>query len=331
MFVGQHKKEEAEKTERTTALFTIMAGIILFFVGRVVLVRPAASPTPEIYITYVPPKSTSTSVPPYASHLLTFGTNREDTSSFYAQDIALDAGGNVLVAVTDVDSSAIYKFDPQGVFVSKEFETDYLIRSFSVGVDGIMSLPLGFNVHLYSNGEEIRVLENQLADDVIIGQDGSLYVLGSGQTISRYDQDGVVNLQLNKVFETQLGVTEITSHLAVDKNGNIYVLGESSAVVFKFAPDGTLLDQFGGKFESGSGLRQSGTFSYPKSIAVDSYGRVFVSDWDVITIFDANDQYLADFKIVEDMNVQDLAFDKDNTLYVLTDDYTVEKYKVPAP
>jgi len=331
MFVGQQEKEETEKTERTIALSVIMAGIILFFVGRAVLMRPSASPATELYITYVPPKSTSTPLPPYADHLLTFNTNIENASLFYAEDVALDADGNILVAANEGNTSAIYKFDPQGAFVSKEFETDFMIRSFSVSADGIMSIPLGFDVHLYSNGQEIRVLEDQFADDVIIGRDGSLYILGSGQTISRYDQDGVVNLQLNKVFETQLGVTEITSHLAVDKNGNIYVLGESSAVIFKFATDGTLADQFGGKFESGSGLRQSGTFRYPKSIAVDSYGRIFVSDWDVITVFDANDQYLAEFKIVEDMNVQDLAFDKDNTLYVLTDDYTVEKYKVPDP
>lgn len=331
VFVDQYEKKEREKTERTIALTVIMAGIILFFVGKAVLARPSASPAPELYITYVPPKSTSTPLPPYANHLLTFDTDIENASMFYAQDIALDADGNILVAASDVDSSAIYKFDSQGVFVSKEFETDYLIRSFSVGADGIMSMPLGFDVHLYSNGQEIRVLENQLADDVSIGQDGSLYVLGSDQTISRYDQDGVVNLQINKVFETQLGVTEIVSHLAVDHLGNMYLLGESSAVIFKFASDGTLLDQFGGKFESGSGQRQSGAFGYPKSIAVDSYGRVFVSDWDVITVFDANDQYLADFKIVEDMNVQDLAFDKDNTLYVLTDDFTVETYKVPDP
>ncbi len=192
-------------------------------------------------------------------------------------------------------------------------------------------MPLGFDVHLYSNGQEIRVLENQPANDVLIGQDGSLYVLGSDQTISRYDQDGVVNLQISKVFETQLGVTEIASHLAVDHLGNMYLLGESSAVIFKFAPDGTLLDQFGGKYESGSGRRQPGTFGYPKSIAVDSYGRIFVSDWDIVTVFDANDQYLDYFKITEDMNVQDLAFDENNYLYVLTDDYIVEKYEVPAP
>jgi LSD1 subclass zinc finger protein len=329
--VEQYAKEEREKTERTIVLTAILAGIILFIVGRALLMKPSSPPAPEVYITYVPPKSTSTPLPPYASRLLTFDTNVENASLFYARDIDIDADGNILVAASDVDSSAIYKFDPQGAFVSKEFETDFIIRSFSTGTDGILSMSFGFDVHLYSNGQEVRVLENQPANEVLTGQDGSLYVLGSDQTISRYDQDGVVNLQISKVFKTHLGVSEIASHLAVDKLGNMYLLGESSAVIFKFAPDGTLLDQFGGKYESGSGRRQPGTFGYPKSIAVDSYGRIFVSDWDIVMVFDANDQYLDYFKITEDMNVQDLAFDENDYLYILTDDYIVEKYEVPVP
>ncbi len=329
--VEEYAKEEKEKTERTIALSVIIAGIILFIVGRAVLMRPSSPPAPEVYITYVPPKSTSTPFPPYASRLLTFDTNIEKASMFYARDMDIDADGNILVAASDVDSSAIYKLDPQGVFVSKEFETDFIIRSLSAGTDGILSMSFGFDVHLYSNGQEIRVLENQLANDVLIGQDGSLYIVEPDQTISRYDQDGVVNLQISKVFETHLGVSEIASHLAVDKLGNMYLLGESTAAIFKFAPDGTLLDQFGGKYESGSDQRQPGTFGYPKSIAVDSYGRIFVSDWDIVMVFDANDQYLDYFKITEDMNVQDLAFDENDYLYVLTDDYIVEKYEIPAP
>ena len=327
----QYEREEKRKTERIIILYIIAAGLILFITLRAVLMKPSSLPAPEIYITYVPPKSTITPFPPYASHLLTFDTNIENASMFYPRDIDLDADGNILLAASDVDSSTIYKFDPQGVFVSKEFETDSIIWSFSVGKDGILSMSFGFDVHLYSNGQEIRVIEDQPSDDHLIGQDGSLYIVGSDQTISRYDQDGVVNMQISEVFETHLGVSEISSHLAVDKLGNMYLLGESTAVIFKFAPDGTLLNQFGGKSENTSGQRQAGTFGYPNSIAVDAYGRVFVSDWDIVTVFDANDQYLAWFRTANDMDVEDLAFDKDNILYVLTDEHTVEKFKVLAP
>jgi hypothetical protein len=64
---------------------------------------------------------------------------------------------------------------------------------------------------------------------------------------------------------------------------------------------------------------------------VDAYGRVYVGDRYGVTVFDADHQYKAFFITTEEMLCNDLAFDNEGHLYVLTDENTVEKYEVPKP
>lgn len=62
------------------------------------------------------------------------------------------------------------------------------------------------------------------------------------------------------------------SHLALDRQGNIYVTDTGNFRIQKFSPEGKLLLTFGGH---GDGL---GKFAWPKGIDVDGAGRIYVVD-----------------------------------------------------
>ena len=84
--------------------------------------------------------------------------------------------------------------------------------------------------------------------------------------------------------------SELDTHVAVDGLGNIYALGTFNNAVFKFSPDGKFMTRFG---DAGD---QPGQFRAPSAIAVDGKGRVYVSDFKGVQVFDSNGRYLAVFK-----------------------------------
>lgn len=317
-------EEERRKQEQFVVVFSLGVVFVLFFLWRFVSNAVETPPPTEVFV-YHSPVPTNTPLPPYAKHLLTFSTDINPSSSkmLNSSDIDIDEDGNLLVTEYISDSSIVYKFDPEGGFLSTQFDTDYNITSFSMGPDGGMITAFGFDVHLYINGSEALVLRDQYARDVVFGKDGSFYVVGFDNTLTRYVQNGTVDLQIDKVFETHLNSPEIAAHLAVDSSGNMYLLGSSNAVVFKFSPDGNLLDSYNGN--------TTGLFGYPQSIAVDSLDRVFISNFENILVFDGNFKYIDRFSTVDKLNVQSIAIDHENHLYALTDENTVEKFELPTP
>ena len=318
------RNRDAEEKQKQLAIAYSLVGVIFVFLIWSFLSKASEPPPPQV-IVYHSPVPTHTLPPPYAGQLLTFTTIPGSASSSLvdSKDIDLDGEGNLLVTEHTSNASIVYKLDPEGNFLAKEFETDYNITSFSEGPDRGIITTFGFDVHVYKNGnEEILVLPNLFANDVAFGKDGSFYVVGLDHTITRYDPTGVVNLEINKVFETQLNSQESESHLAVDDLGNMYLLGVNNAAVLKFAPDGSLLGKFDGK--------NSGYISHPKAIAVDSAGRIFIGEFRGVLVFDEDFRFIDTLTNIEDFYLRALVVDGDNHLYLLTDENTVRKYQLPA-
>lgn len=74
------------------------------------------------------------------------------------------------------------------------------------------------------------------------------------------------------------------SSLAVDQQGNLYVVGEGDKLthnrIFKITPDGTVSFIAGGSGEGyKDGTGKQATFSGISGIAVDSKGAIYVADW----------------------------------------------------
>jgi|GEM_PF-2564728 len=305
-----------------------------------------AAPTQGLYVAPVPTKTVEP--PGFAKHILTFGSAGIVPGKFTdAAALTLNNAGNVIV--TDWNSGRFNIFDADGNFISTgSTGKDAPITSIAALGDDQILLVHNFEIHIYdAEGKETGVMEDQLFGDAVIAPDGTLHTVSLDNTISRYNLDGVIDLQIQNTFETFAGAPEMTSHLAVDGLGNMYLLGESSSLVLKFSPDGTFLDQFGGVGRTDVILitpvgdspfggviyptQQPGTFQWPQAIAVDDYGRIYVGDTNGVTVFDANSRNIGSFELKTGRTCKSLTFDRDNHLYVLTDENTVEKYEVPVP
>jgi sugar lactone lactonase YvrE len=115
----------------------------------------------------------------------------------------------------------------------------------------------------------------------------------------------------------------------VDGTGNIYLLGEDNNLVMKYSPEGKYLNQFGGEAPDSADSLTPGRFDSPDSIAVDGYGRIFVSDFWGVQVFDSNGQYQNSFGI--DGAAYGMSFDLDNNLYIASSTPQILKFSVKQP
>ncbi|HLN97228.1 MAG TPA: hypothetical protein VK208_01980 [Pyrinomonadaceae bacterium] len=78
--------------------------------------------------------------------------------------------------------------------------------------------------------------------------------------------------------------------------------------MFKFGPDGKFMTRFGSDGD------QPGQFRAPSAIAVDGKGRVYVSDFKGVQVFDGNGRYVAVFKPAG--TASGMVFNDKNELFV---------------
>ena len=171
---------------------------------------------------------------------------------------------------------------------------------------------IGDNTHRYS--------------DVTVGADGKLYGIANEETIVRFKPDQTIDLEVPDTFSNATNDPELDAHLAVDGLGNMYIVGSFNYLVLKFSPNGKFINRFGGKADSATS-GEPGKFTTPRAIAVDGHGRVFVSDFFDIKVFDSDGAYVD--KI--DINAGGpfgVAVAAQNNLYTITTHKTVEKYVV---
>ena len=168
-------------------------------------------------------------------------------------------GGNNCAGV-DVDP--ILKFDLQGNFV----------KSFGKGLFG---WPHGFFVDHEGN---LWVTEGSPAGERR-GEAG--FRIGKGHQVFKLSPEGEVLMTLGEAAVPGDDQTHFNgpSHVLVAPNGEIWVTdghrGGNNRLV-KFSSDGTFIMQIGGGMESATAER--GLFNDPHHLAMDSRGRLFISD-----------------------------------------------------
>jgi outer membrane protein assembly factor BamB len=276
-------------------------------------------------------------VPPFEQQLLNFGT--EGIGQGMLNDprfIGVDGNGNIYAG--DFNDGRINIFDPTGKFLR------LIALGNKVPIDGLAVAP-GGTLYLNYAGEihrrdaqgndTILTSDNSTGsraffDEISLGGDGKLYATDStGDTIYQIGEDGSASPVIQKVFNSVTGKMEMEMLLAVDGAGDIYVLGRESSLVLKYSPDGKYIDQFGGAAPASNDTVTPGRFQTPQAIAVDGYGRIYVSDSEGVQVFDSNGQYLNSFSL--DCTPHDMVFDLNNNLYIVSNTTKIIKLSIKQP
>ena len=124
----------------------------------------------------------------------------------------------------------------------------------------------------------------------------------------RFNSAGEVTRTIRAAISSTSGESELNTRVAIDGLGNIYALGSFNNAVFKFSPEGKFLTRFG---DAGD---QPGQFRAPSALAVDGKGRVYVSDFKGVQVFDTNGRFLASFN--PEGTASGMVFNDKNELFV---------------
>jgi hypothetical protein len=289
---------------------------------------------PPVVASVIPPDIQATSTPAYANLELSFGEEGQGPGMFTdSRFISVDQAGNIYVG--DFEDGRVQIFDSQGGFLRQINIGDTNLRGLAVKPDGTLYLSYDGEIYIYDGdtGESIGQItrsDQQYFESIALAADGSLMVISRGENILRFGPDGNLDLEIPDAISSISGDAELNAKVAVDGLGNIYALGTFNEAVFIFSPDGDFVDRFGGESESSSSFGiDPGHFRAANAVAVDGYGRIFVSDIMGIQIFDSEGQYL-DLLEVEGVAF-DLAFDLQNNLYIASNARKALKYEVQKP
>ncbi len=255
-----------------------------------------------------------------------------------ARAIAIDAQGFIYIA--DHDDGRIYRFNSQGILQNRwsvkpaETEHDVLLDSLAAGANGLVYTAVGTEIILFDGrlGKELQRLKVDepgtttkiSANDVFLTPSGSLAVIYNGDHVTFLDKTGKAQLSIASAVSSITGETELSGRLAVDAEGNIYVLGSFNNTVVKYAPDGRFILRFGGP-----GL-EPGKFRSVLAIATDSAGKVFVSDFSGISIFSPEGVFERRFTIPSGV-AYGITFDAQGHLWAAMSENRILELALPAP
>ena len=258
-----------------------------------------------------------------AQELLKFGGEGIGAGKFKDnRTIAVDETGRIYSA--DFSGGRVQVFDANGNFQMQIMsDTSRQIDELAVDRKGNLFVLQGYDVFRLNreSGETLGKYRVDTASDLALGLDGRLYVSNRRGEITVLGADGakLKTIQLSK----DLGL-EWIDQLALDGAGNFFLLDGRTSAVFRLSPDGKLLTRFGGRGEGSMEKMPKTQFYGGEDLAVDSQGRLYVSQVSRISVFDSNGNYLNDFKTTQAFGMK---FNDRDELFVAARPFVV-KYKV---
>lgn len=208
------------------------------------------------------------------------GWGTGDGEFWSPQSVALDSSGNVYVA--DYYNNRVQKFDNNGTFITKWGGDGPGYNGSGTG-DGQFQRPVGIAVDSSNNVYVADYINNRVQKFDSNGE----YITKFGGTGPGPNGRGSGDGQ----FYYPMGI-------AVDSGGNVYVVDSNNNRVQKFDSNGKYLTKWGGTGPGWNGRGSGdGEFSSPRGIAVDSGGKVFVSDTgnNRVQVFDSNGMFMDKF------------------------------------
>ncbi len=290
----------------------------------------------------------------FARNELAFGTEGEGQGMFTdLRNVAPASDGSVYTA--EYETGRVQHFDAQGKFLNLWFippaenQNDVYISDLEAGPNGLVYVLVQGDIMVYDGNAGVlqgtvraeRDGRKLYLDDLAFGPDGVPYALGDSETLVRFDvttepcppeiaalQGSLPNCWLpvllrEKIISAITKDSESTSYLALDGSGFVYILGYYNYSVFKYDRDGAYLNRFGSEGE------KPGEFTSVDDLAIDGYGRVFVSDMNGINVFDSGGKILRRFDIPG--VAFDLSIDGQNRLWVASNNQRIIRYVLSAP
>ena len=267
----------------------------------------------------------------YATQVLGFGSKGTGPGLFTdVRGIAVNPATGAIFAA-DYEGGRLQSFDPTGKFIKQwtvgKGTKSTIIGSMAMDHSGHIFLVTDVTVVEYSaSGQLIKTYsmpEDNFANTVAVGADGTLVIGCDNDVIITMTPDGRVQHTINGAFADNGGDDELDVRVAVDGSGNIYALGTFNNAVFKFNRDGKFINRFGSEGDN------PGQFTAPDAIAVDGQGRVFVSDFKGVQVFDSNGLYLNVFD--PGGAIFGMAFDDQGKLYVASNREAIYKLSIQQP
>jgi tripartite motif-containing protein 71 len=212
-----------------------------------------------------------------------------------ARSIAVDGSGKIYVG--EYTGGRIQVFDGDGKFITQwTVDGKMPLRALAADRNGVVYVVQSGNITRYegATGKPLGQLsygEGWGFDDVKVAADGGLVAAWykNRDDIVRFNADGQVVRTIRAAISSITDSSELDTRVTVDGLGNIYAIGSFNNAIFKFSPDGKFTTRFGSDGD------QPGQFRAPSAIAVDGKGRVYVSDFKGVQVFDSNGRYLAVF------------------------------------
>ncbi len=233
--------------------------------------------------------------------------------------ITVDGSGNIFVG--EWDTSRIQVFDRNGCFINQWSFADKeekFLSAMSCSRNGILYMVYNGEIYVHNGetGELIDSLQHPDGwgfEDVDVAQDGS--VLASWycnrDDIIRFDSHGAIDLIIEEAVSGRTGHSELSMMVAVGNLGEIYAFGFFNEAVFIFNRLGRFQDRFG----------NGDLFFIPSGIDIDTQGRLWMSDFGNLLIFDSSGELIS--TIDPGVSVSDFVISDDMQLFGITDDETV--------
>jgi DNA-binding beta-propeller fold protein YncE len=299
-----------------------LLGVVVVVAAVLVLIAMSRKPdVPDTPRSVIPPTTTrptpgnKNKALGFAKVILTFGSEGIGPGMFKdARSIAVDASGKIYVG--EYTGGRVQVFNPEGEFITQwSVDTKMPLTGMAVDRNGIIYAVQSGTISRYEGTTgnllgKVAYSEGWGFNDLRIAADGGLVAswYKNRDDIVRFNSTGQATRTIRAAISSVTDRPELDTQVAVDGLGNIYALGTFNNAVFKFAPDGKYQTKFGSDGD------QAGQFRAPSAIAVDGKGRVFVSDFKGIQVFDGNGRYLTVFN--PEGHTFGMSFNDANELFV---------------
>ena len=312
---------DVERIRRSCSRTIVSIAISLFIgLGSLVFVLTNSSDVRELLKGPIAAITGESAIPV----VLEFGG--EGLGAGYFQDpenVCVDSQGNIYIG--ENRTGRIQIFDSAGNYSgqwSYGEPDDFYLYSMALSRNGLLYMVCGNELYIHdaATGELVGSLQHPDGwgfEDAEICDDGSIVASWycNRDDIIKFSPDGSVDFLLEEAISGQSGRSELNTDITVDGSGNIFAYGSFNESVFKFSPDGRFLNRFGSDGD------HPGQFTSPSSFCIDPQGRLWVSDFGDLIVFDNNGTYLDTFE--PGMTLTDMVMMNGYQLYGITNDDTI--------